>query len=140
MTSFIFSYIKQCRQIFFKTEWGSWWGILELQDLAYFYFLLLSFHMRMQLSVRCTFNNCKICFIYHFMFIAFFSLPNIFKQATGKSILKVFFPVLIMPQHSYTDTEWLFSDFTNRSLTSAQTPIGKSFTHLHWLFKCVCLW
>lgn len=140
MTSFIFSYIKQCRQIFFKTEWGSWWGILELQDLAYFYFLLLSFHMRMQLSVRCTFNNCKICFIYHFMFIAFFSLPNIFKQATGKSILKVFFPVLIMPQHSYTDTKWLFSDFTNRSLTSAQTLIGKSFTHLHWLFKCVCLW
>lgn len=120
-TSFIFSSIKQCKQIFFKTEWRSWWGIHERQDLAYFYFLLLSFHMRMQPSVRCIFNSCKICFIYHFMFIAFFFLTKHF-QASNWQI----------------HFEGILSSSDN---ATAQTPSGFSVilqiihlpVHRHWL-------
>lgn len=148
-TSFIFSYIKQCKQIFFKTEWGSWWGIHGLRDLAYFYFLLLSFHMRMQSLIICTFKSkknhllyshslCKFALYIIFMLIAYFFFKK-FKQATGKSILKVFVLALIIPQHSCTDTEWLLWFY--KSLTYYTRLVNQvcSFYVNYYNRKCLTL-
>lgn len=136
-TSFIFSSIKQCKQIFFKTEWRSWWGIYKRHNLAYFYFLLLFFYMRMQPSVRCIFNSCKICFIYHFMFIAFFFLTKHFQASNWQ----IHFEGILSSSDNATALvhrhRVAFLWFTKHSLTSADTDW--QIIHSPTLIIQVCL-